>query len=89
MVQRGDMLAAEDVLELLAIKLVGLVPEDESVIISTNKGTPIALDNNSKAGTAFRNIAARISGDDVPFIDLYAESGLLDRLSKFLRPGGS
>jgi len=88
MVQRGDMLAAEDVLELLAIQLIGLVPEDESVIVSTNKGIPIALNNNSKVGTAFRNIASRISGNEIPFLDLDAESGFLDRISKFIRPGG-
>lgn len=88
MVQRGDMLAAEDVLELLAIDLIGLVPEDEGVIVGTNKGVPVALDNNSKAGTAFRNIAGRISGDEIPFMDLDAESGFLDRISKFIRSGG-
>lgn len=87
MVQRGDMLAAEDVLELLAIKLIGLVPEDEGVIVGTNKGVPVALNNNSKAGTAFRNIAGRISGEEVPFMDLDADSGFLDRISKFIRQG--
>lgn len=87
MVQRGDMLAAEDVLELLAIELVGLIPEDENVIVSSNSGSPVVLENNSKAGTAFQNIAARISGEDVPFMDLDAESGFLDRISKFIRSG--
>lgn len=88
MVQRGDMLAPEDVLELLAIKLIGLVPEDEGVLVGTNKGVPVALNNNSKAGTAFRNIAGRIAGDEVPFMDLAADSGFMDRISKFIRPGG-
>ena len=89
MVKRGDMLSAEDVIELLAIKLIGMVPEDENVIISTNKGIPIALSDNSKAGRAFRNIAARLSGDEVPFLDLDADSGNLERISKFMRAGGS
>lgn len=89
MVKRGDMLSAEDVIELLAIKLIGMVPEDENVIISTNKGTPIALSDNSTAGRAFRNIAARLSGDEVPFLDLDADSGFLERISKFMRAGGS
>lgn len=88
MVKRGDMLAAEDVLELLAIELIGLIPEDEGVLIGANRGTPIALENNSKAGLAFRNIASRISGAEVPFPDFDAESGFLDRISKFIRSGG-
>ena len=89
MVQRGDMLAAEDILELLAIDLLGLVPEDENVIVGSNSGSPVALENNSKAGTAFRNIAGRIAGEEIPFMDLDAESGFLDRLTKFMRSGNN
>lgn len=88
MVKRGDMLAAEDVLELLAIRLIGLVPEDESVLVSSNRGVPSVMENKSKAGLAFNNIARRIMGEDVPFMDLDEESGFLDRLSRFIRPGG-
>jgi septum site-determining protein MinD len=88
MVERGDMLAAEDVLELLAIEIIGLVPEDENVIVSTNRGTPIALDGKSKAGEAFRNIGRRLTGEVVPFIELDEEGGFLGRISKFIRPGG-
>ena len=50
MVKRGDMLSADDVLELLAVELIGLVPEDENVVMSTNRGSPIVLDGKSKAG---------------------------------------
>src|SRR5512134_509551 len=57
MVRRGDMLSADDVLELLAIELVGMVPEDENVVVSTNRGLPVVLDGRSRAGQAFRNIA--------------------------------
>lgn len=88
MVKQGDMLAAEDVIELLAVSLLGLVPEDEEVIVSTNRGTPIALDGNSRAGQAFRNIARRLNGKEVPFLELDAESGFLDRIAKFIRSGG-
>ena len=88
MVQRGDMLAAEDVLELLAIDLIGLVPEDEFVIVSSNRGTPIALEPKNIAGQAFRNIALRLTGETVPWIDLDGGKGLLDRISRFIRPGG-
>lgn len=88
MVERGDMLAAEDVLELLAIQLIGIIPEDDEVIISTNNGTPIVLNGKSKTGQAFRNVASRLIGDDVPFMELDADSGFLNRISKFIRPGG-
>ncbi|MBW8012305.1 MAG: septum site-determining protein MinD [Chloroflexi bacterium] len=89
MVQRGDMIAAEDVLELLAIKLIGVVPEDESVLVSTNRGSPIALEEKSKAGQAFRNIASRLTGEDVPFLELDGDSGFLGRISKIIRSGGA
>ena len=62
MVRRGDMLSVEDILELLAVDLIGMVPEDENVMLSTNRGLPVVLDGNSKAGQAFRNIARRIKG---------------------------
>src|SRR5512137_1635806 len=52
MVKRGDMLSVEDVLDLLAIDLIGIVPEDESVIVASNKGYPLALDGKNKAGHA-------------------------------------
>lgn len=69
MVKRGEMLSVEDVVDLLAIDLIGIVPEDENVIVSTNKGQPLALDGKSKAGQAFQNIARRLMGEKVPFLD--------------------
>jgi len=85
MVKRGDMLDTEDVIEILAIDLIGIVPEDEAIIISTNKGVPVALDNKGQAGLAFRNIAHRLLGEDVPFITLKDTSGFLRRLARFVR----
>jgi septum site-determining protein MinD len=82
MVKRGEMLDVNDVLEVLAIELIGIVPEDEMIITSTNKGQPVALDSKSAAGNAFTRIAARLLGDNVPFQVPEAE-GLLDRMSKF------
>jgi septum site-determining protein MinD len=79
MVKRGDMLSVEDVLDLLAIDLIGIVPEDENVIVASNKGQPLALDAKSKAGQAFQNIARRLMGEQVPFMDLDSP-GLLQRL---------
>jgi len=89
MVRRGDMLSADDVLELLAIELIGMVPEDENVVMSTNRGLPISLNGKSKAGQAFRNIARRLNGEEVPFMPMDEESGLRGWLARWIRPGGS
>ncbi|MBM3152862.1 MAG: septum site-determining protein MinD [Chloroflexi bacterium] len=79
LVKRGDMLSVEDVLDLLAVRLIGIVPEDENVIVASNRGTPLALDAKSRAGQAFQNIARRLMGEEVPFLDL-DNPGLLQRL---------
>jgi len=79
MVKRGDMLSVEDVLDLLAIDLIGIVPEDENVIVASNRGQPLTLDSKSKAGQAFQNIARRLMGEQVPFLELETP-GLLQRL---------
>jgi septum site-determining protein MinD len=89
MVKRGEMLSPEDVLELLAIELIGIVPEDESVVISTNSGQPIVLDGKSRAAQAFQNIARRLRGEQVPFMDLEEKDGLFSRLAKMWRAGGN
>jgi septum site-determining protein MinD len=70
MVKNHDMLSVEDVIDLLAIRLIGVVPEDGTVLMGTNRGAPIALEAKSEAGQAFRNIAQRLMGQDVPFLDL-------------------
>jgi septum site-determining protein MinD len=89
LVKRGDMLDTADVLEVLAVELLGLVPDDESVLVSTNRGSPAALDPKSKAGQAFRNIARRLLGEDVPFPSLDGSDGLRDRLARMMRRGGT
>lgn len=70
MTKNGDMLDIEDIKECLAIKLIGVVPDDRKVTISTNKGEPIVLDNSALAGQAFRNIARRITGEEVEFLNI-------------------
>jgi len=82
LVKNNDMLSAEDVLDLLGIRLIGIVPEDETVIIGSNRGTPIVTDVKSRAGMAFRNIAKRLQGDDVPFMDLAPQSGLWNAIQR-------
>lgn len=89
LVQRGDMMDADDVLELLAVKLIGIVPEDEHVIISTNLGKPVVLDNHSKAGAEFTNIARRMMGDDVPLPNLDQKGDFFQRFARLFRSGGN
>jgi septum site-determining protein MinD len=85
MVRRGDMMTTADVVDLLAINLIGVVPEDEQILISTNRGIPIVLNDRSQAGQAFRNIAERLLGKDVPLIEIKESPGLLDRFTRFIR----
>ncbi|MGD8791399.1 MAG: septum site-determining protein MinD [Anaerolineae bacterium] len=85
MVQRGQMLSTEDVVELLAIELIGVVPEDKEIIISTNQGTPVALDGKTLSGQAFRNIAGRLMGQDIPFMPLKESGNVLNRLARLIR----
>jgi septum site-determining protein MinD len=82
LVRQNDMLSAADVIDLLGVALIGIVPEDETVIVSANHGTPVAQDPKSRAGQAFRNIARRVRGEEVPFMDMDRQAGLWDRLQK-------
>jgi septum site-determining protein MinD len=67
MVERGDMLSHQDVVDVLSIDLVGLVVSDDQVVVSTNSGTPIVLEKESKAGQAFKQVAMRLNGQpDLP-----------------------
>ncbi|MGF1503912.1 MAG: septum site-determining protein MinD [Chloroflexi bacterium] len=89
MVKRGDMLTPEDIIDFLAIKLIGLVPEDERILISSNQGTPAAMNpGESKAGQAFINIAKRLTGEEVPFMEMEEEEGFMQKVLKSLGFGG-
>jgi len=89
MVKRGDMLSTGDILDVLAIELIGVVPEDEIVTVATNQGSPAALDPRSRAGKAFREIARRMNGEDVPFEALESKDGFFGRISRMVRAGGA
>ena len=87
MVKRGDMMNLDDVTEILAIDVLGVVPDDELIVVSTNKGEPAVTNPNSKAGQAFRNITQRILGNEVPLMDFMGEPGFMDKLKKFFGVG--
>lgn len=82
MVRNGDMLDINDILDILGIKLIGVVPDDENVVISTNKGEPVVEYNNSLAGTAYSNIARRVMGEEVKFLELDVQESFFRRFQK-------
>lgn len=80
-VNRGDMLSMEDVLEILRIPLVGVIPEDQSVLRASNQGEPVILDDNSDAGLAYQDTVNRLLGEKLPFRFIDEEKkGFLKRL---------
>ncbi|MCL2170885.1 MAG: septum site-determining protein MinD [Defluviitaleaceae bacterium] len=87
MIKRGEMLSIDDVTEILAIEVLGLVPEDEAIVTTTNRGEPAVNEKNSRAGQAFRDVTQRLLGNDVPFPDLDVDKGLMARLRKIFRIG--
>ncbi|PSF39057.1 septum site-determining protein MinD [Aphanothece hegewaldii CCALA 016] len=84
MIQLNQMISVEDILDLLVIPLLGIIPDDQRIIVSTNKGEPLVLEEKlSLPGLAFKNIAKRLEGDLVPFLDLMAaHDTLLTRLRR-------
>ncbi|PPI88176.1 septum site-determining protein MinD [Candidatus Pantoea edessiphila] len=82
-VSNGDMLSVEDVIEILRIPLIGVIPEDQSVLRASNKGEPIILDNISSAGQAYTDTVKRLLGEPVPFRFIEEEKkGFFKRLFK-------
>ena len=66
----------------------GSSPDDESVLVSTNRGLPVAMDDKSRAGLAFRNIARRIMGEEVPFLTFRGQANILQRFWRLMSPDG-
>lgn len=80
MVRRGDMMSVEDVTEILAIDLLGVIPDDESVVVATNQGEPV-VGEDSLAGKCYQNICRRLLGEEVPISDFNHKPGLRSKLS--------
>jgi septum site-determining protein MinD len=86
MVRTGDMLSVEDVCEILAVELIGIVPDDEEVIDTTNRGEPIVLDENSRLRPIYDKISRRLEGEIVPFTN-FDQPGFFGRLLDALKAG--
>jgi septum site-determining protein MinD len=87
MVQANDMMSVQDVQDILSVPLIGIVPDDERVIVSTNRGEPLVLaEDLSLPGIAFRNIARRLEGEKVEFLDLNAAyDNIFSRIRRFFK----
>ena len=85
LVKRGDMLDIPDMLDILAIDPLGIIPDDESIVTSSNRGELVSLTPDSHAGQAYKNIARRLLGEEVPFMSLEAAKGIMHKLSKLLK----
>ena len=72
----------QDIVEILAIDLIGIVPDDESIIISTNKGEAAILDAKSSAGKAYKNITQRILGNNIPIMEVEQETNFFGKIKK-------
>lgn len=84
LVKKGEMLSSDDVFDILGLSIVGIIPEDELVLSASNSGIPVTLNMQSKAGMAFNNVARRVIGEDVPFMNLDESPGIFQRLAKLL-----
>ncbi|ABO51053.1 septum site-determining protein MinD [Desulforamulus reducens MI-1] len=84
MVNRGDMMSIDDMNEILAIDLLGVVPEDEQVVVTTNKGETVVRDESSQSGQAYRNITRRILGENIPLMSLEEQAGFFSALRKMI-----
>lgn len=83
LIESKDMVSVDEVVDILSAELIGIIPEDTGIIVSTNKGEPIVNDEKSLAGKAYSNVARRIIGEDVPFLDLDEPKSVMARIKKF------
>ena len=84
MVRRGDMMSLSDVTDILAVHIIGAVPDDENIVISTNQGEPLS-GKNSQAEEEYMNICKRILGEEIPFADINRKQGLLRKIGNFFK----
>ena len=85
LVKKGDMMDIDDIIEILAIDLLGIIPEDDYIVVSTNRGEPAVVNPVSPASTAYKNIVRRLMGENVPLMVLETHDGFFDRLKKIFR----
>ncbi len=85
MVKEGNMLSVDDIVDILAIEIIGIIPDDENIVISTNRGEPVVLKGESLAAQAYRNISKRAIGEEIPFLDLDTKKGFISKLKNMFK----
>lgn len=85
MVREGNMLDISDIVDILGIDVMGIIPDDESIIISTNKGEPLVFKGNSIAAKAYNNISQRVMGNEIGFLELNSRAGILNKLKELFK----
>lgn len=84
MVARGDMMSVDDVLEILAVDLIGAILDDEQIVISTNQGEPLS-GKKSQAEEEYRNICRRLMGEDIPYVTVRRKNNIFQRFGSIFR----
>lgn len=84
MISRGDMMSVEDVVDILAVPLIGTILDDEQIVVATNQGEPLS-GKHSPAEEEYRNICLRLMGEDVPFSEIKIKKGMFKRLSSIFK----
>ncbi|HZT12350.1 MAG TPA: septum site-determining protein MinD [Candidatus Baltobacteraceae bacterium] len=83
LVRKGKMLSVQDVNAILRLSLLGVIADEPEVIVSTNKGEPLALRSDSPTASAYHAIAARLAGEDVPAPTVEYKESFMERLGSF------
>lgn len=84
MIARGDMMSVDDVIEILAVNLIGTLPDDEQIVIATNQGEPLS-GKNSQAEAEYLNICKRLLGEEIPFMSIRQKKGFFQRFGAMFR----
>jgi septum site-determining protein MinD len=82
LIKEGNMLHMDDITDILGLDVVGVVPDDEAIVISTNKGEPVSIKAESLSGKAYMNIADRLVGKKVPYLELDINESFVTKLKK-------
>ena len=84
MIARGDMMSVDDVIEILAVDLIGTIPDDEQIVVAANQGEPLS-GKKSQAEEEYKNICRRLLGEEVPFMEIRQKKGMFRRLGQIFR----
>ena len=87
MVRRGEMMDVNDIVDLLAIDLIGVVPDDENIITQTNKGEPVISNKKAPSGKAYLEISRRLLGENIEVTVPGKETGFMAMLRRMFGKG--